>query len=152
MTSLHSARDAAFISYSQKDRRWLCMLRILLKPYERRGLIQVWDDSSLRAGQRWNEEIEHALRRARVGVLLSSPDFFASDVVTNVELPALQRAEVRGELTLFCIPVRPADPDALGLASYHWVRAPDRPLSLLRRPAQEQALVAIVRDLVTLFA
>ncbi|HWP09410.1 MAG TPA: TIR domain-containing protein [Polyangiaceae bacterium] len=148
---LDSRRDVVFISYSQEDRRWLCLLKIVLKPYLRRGLIRIWDDSAVRTGTQWKKELASALRRARVGVLLTSTDYFASDFVNNVELPALRRAAARGELTLFCVPVRPADPRALRLQSYQWARDPKRPLSRMSRPAREQALVAIVEELVALF-
>src|SRR6187399_1021211 len=80
---LDSRRDVVFISYSQEDRRWLCLLKIVLKPYLRRGLIRIWDDSAVRTGTQWKKELASALRRARVGVLLTSTDYFASDFVNN---------------------------------------------------------------------
>ncbi len=36
-----------FVSYSHKDKIWLEMLKIHLKPIEFAGLISVWDDTKI---------------------------------------------------------------------------------------------------------
>lgn len=36
-----------FISYSHKDARWLRRLRVHLKPVERAGHIELWDDTKI---------------------------------------------------------------------------------------------------------
>jgi hypothetical protein len=51
----------------------------------------------MHAGDRWKKEIEQALQRATVAILLISADFLASDFITDDELPPLLRsAEERG--------------------------------------------------------
>ncbi len=86
-----------FISYSHSDRDFLDRLIVHLKPLEREGLIDLWVDTRLRAGDRWKKEIEKALTRATVAILLVSADFLASDFITNNELPPiLRRAEEQG--------------------------------------------------------
>lgn len=86
-----------FISYSHYDRDYLDRLLVHLRPLEREGLIDLWVDTRLRAGDRWKKEIEKALSKATVAILLLSADFLASDFITDNELPPLLRnAEEKG--------------------------------------------------------
>ena len=90
-------RPHVFISYSHSDKEYLDRLLVHLKPLEKEGLIDLWVDTRLRAGDRWNKEIEDALSRATVAVLLVSADFLASDFITDNELPPILRnAEEQG--------------------------------------------------------
>ena len=90
-------KEAVFISYSHKDREYLDRLLVHLKPLEKEGLIDLWADTRLRAGDRWKKEIENALERATVAILIVSADFLASDFITENELPPILRnAESKG--------------------------------------------------------
>jgi len=90
-------RPNVFLSYSHSDRDYLDRLLIHLKPLEKEGLIDLWVDTRLRAGDRWKKEIEKALTRATVAILLVSADFLASDFITDNELPPILRnAEEKG--------------------------------------------------------
>ena len=80
-----------FICYSHNDREYLDRLLIHLKPLEKEGLIDVWADTRLRAGDQWRAEIEQVLDRASVAILLVSADFLASDFIMENELPPLLR-------------------------------------------------------------
>jgi hypothetical protein len=91
------SRPNVFISYNHSDREYLDRLLIHLKPLEKEGLIDLWVDARLRAGDRWKKEIERALGRATVAILLVSADFLASDFITENELPPiLKGAEEKG--------------------------------------------------------
>jgi len=86
-----------FISYSHHDREYLDRLLIHLKPLEREGLIDLWVDSRLRAGDRWKTEIAKALDLSTVAILVVSADFLASDFIINNELqPILRNAAEKG--------------------------------------------------------
>ena len=84
-----------FISYSHDDAKWAQRFRVLLKPLVRVRRMQLWDDTVLRAGDAWHPEIERAILRSRLALLLVSADYLASDYVMDHELPALRRHGVR---------------------------------------------------------
>ena len=89
--------NSVFVSYCHRDRAYLDRLKVHLKPLVREGEIHLWDDSRLKAGDRWQSEIGTALKSACAAILLVSPDFFASDFITTKELPPLlSKAEGEG--------------------------------------------------------
>ena len=95
--ALREKNPSVFISYAHSDREFLDRLIVHLKPLEKEGLIDLWVDTRLRAGDRWKKEIEKALQRATVAILIISADFLASDFITDNELPPLLKgAEERG--------------------------------------------------------
>src|SRR6185436_2643220 len=94
------------------------------------------------------------LARAKVGVMLVSPELAASDFIAEVEIPALVAAARRNELRLFCIPVScmvPRAIEVLELDPYQWARPPDQPLDLLGEAERNAALVKIAGALVECF-
>jgi len=98
----------------------------------------LWVDTRLRAGDRWRKEIEKALGRATVAILMVSADFLASDFITNNELPPLLKsAEERGVriLPLIVKPCRFAR-DA-SLRHFQAINDPKNSLALLPQGEQE---------------
>ncbi len=89
--------NTVFVSYSHKDAAFLDRLRTHLRPLEKQGLMDIWDDTKITAGDQWKAAIEEALGRARVVILLVSADFLASDFIVDNELPPLlAKAEADG--------------------------------------------------------
>jgi hypothetical protein len=84
-----TAVNTVFISYSHEDIKFLDRLRVHMRPLEKLGLMDLWDDWKIDAGDLWQAAIEEALGRARVAILLVSADFLASDFIVENELPPL---------------------------------------------------------------
>lgn len=128
-----------FISYSHADKEWLTRLRVHLAPLDRKGLIEVWDDSKIDAGAQWRHEIEAALTRAKAAVLLISADFLASDFIHSDELPPLLKAAEEGGTVIIAIIVSPCRiMQAEALSKLKFVNAPTEPLTALAWNAQEE--------------
>lgn len=145
-------RDQLFISYSHKDKRWLERLRIALKPLINAGL-DVWDDTRIKPGALWREEIRAALSRTKIAILLVSPHFLASDFVMSEELPSLFDAAGRDGAIVVWIPVSASLFGATKIATYQAISDPDRPLDKLRRHAEiNEHMVRIASAIKELFA
>jgi TIR domain len=144
LSSTASGQNLVFVSYSHADSKWLDRLRVHLKPLERDGVMTLWDDTRIRPGTLWREEIESALEHARVAVLLITADFLASDFITTNELPPLLKAaEERGTLILPII-VKPCRfEQTRSLARFQAVNSPSEPLISYRAARREQVFVKV---------
>lgn len=141
-------RTKVFVSYSHKDREWLERLQIHLKLLERDGLIDLWDDTKIRPGDEWREEIGNALDSAKVAVLLISPDFLASDFIAENELPPLLTAAEKDGVLILSLILRPSLFDETeSLSKFQSVNPPSEPLIKLPPGDQEEYLVKLSKTL-----
>jgi len=134
------SRSEIFISYSHQDREWLDKLKLFLKPLERNGLLQIWDDGRIRTGADWKSEIIAALSRARVGVLLISQPFLASDFIADEELPRILRAAQSEGVTIYPIVVAHSTYHRSPLSRFQAANDPQKPLESLSVPEQNKIL------------
>jgi formylglycine-generating enzyme required for sulfatase activity len=137
-------RRELFISYSHRDLKWLEQLRTHLKPLERNYNLERWDDSRIKPGDRWLEEIEQALSRAAVALLLVSPDFVASDFIDRKEMPSLLEAARNQGLEILWVPLRPISLKLFPqIEQYQAVFSPERTLADMTDVEQDRALAKI---------
>lgn len=129
-------RTDVFVSYSHADKKWLTRLQVHLKPLQRDYNINIWADTKLRGGDQWRTEIENALVRAKVAILLVSADFMGSDFIANDELPPLlQASQNEGVLIL---PVIVGDSGGFSISSLSKFQAMNNPSLPLNRMAEGQ--------------
>jgi len=73
VTNEENLRDCIFVSYVHADQgyqNWKDLLLLHLKAISSLQNIKIWDDSRIETGNKWMKEIELALRRTRVAILL----------------------------------------------------------------------------------
>jgi hypothetical protein len=141
--SMPSGRDQVFISYSHEDREWLARVQAMLKPLVRNSTISVWDDTKIKAGARWKEEIEPALGAAKVAVLLVSPNFLKSDFIAKHELPPILNAAAKDGLLIFWLLVSDCLYEETEIKDYQAAHDISKPLDSLT-PAERNAVLADV--------
>jgi hypothetical protein len=110
-----------FVSYAREDADWLRQISVMLDPEVRNRRMQLWSDTAIGTGRKWRPEIEDAIARADIALLLVSPDFLASAFIMDVELPALRERGVPWVPVL----LRPCLYGAVAeLADWQWAHDP----------------------------
>jgi tetratricopeptide (TPR) repeat protein len=96
-----------FISYSHKDEEWKDRLVSHLGVLQQEGLLNLWEDRRIAAGDDWYEEIEGALNNASVAVLMISANFLNSNFILNDEVPRLLERRKSEGIRVIPIIVKP---------------------------------------------
>lgn len=142
-TGLPPKREQVFISYSREDKQWLQRLQLAMTQHVYNNAIKPWDDTHIRPGARWREEIAKALAAAKVAVLLVSIDFLASEFIRDVEMQEFLRASESDGLTILPVIVGPSAFNKSPLAEIQTVNDPERPLMGLSKVEADAELVKI---------
>ena len=132
-------RPNVFISYSHKDEVWKDRVVAHLRVLEMEGALDVWDDRRIGAGHDWRPEIEQAIERAKIAILIVSKDFLTSKFIREQELTKILAGRTEGRLRVIpliaepCawqavsvlkgIQARPRDGRALSAGSAHQIDA-----------------------------
>jgi hypothetical protein len=133
-----------FVSYSHLDSVYLERLKVHLKPFEKKGQIDIWADTKIKAGEKWKEKINAALDVSVIAILLISADFLASDFIIDNELPPLLKAaEEKGKVILPLIvkPCRFTNDE--NLSKFQSINDPKFPLSKLNENDKEEIYVKV---------
>lgn len=145
-TNLKSKKvvKSIFVSYSHVDSIYLERLKVHLKPFEKKGQIDLWEDTKIKAGEKWKDKINSALDKSVIAILLISADFMASDFIVENELPPLLKvAEEKGKIILPVI-VKPCRfTKNENLSKFQAINDPKNPLSKLNENDREEIYVKI---------
>ena len=98
-----------FISYSHKDESLREKLGDHLSALQQEGVIDLWHDRKISAGQEWAGQISENLEEAEIILCLVSAGFLASPYCSDIELKrALERHDA-GDACVIPVILRPSD-------------------------------------------
>jgi hypothetical protein len=90
-----------FISYSHADEEYRSALTTHLSALERNGIIELWQDRSIKPGINWKNEIDQRIEEAEIVILLVSANFIESDYCYEKEMKrALERHSAEEAIVL----------------------------------------------------
>jgi len=133
-----------FISYCREDGRWLQKFRDMLDPVLRKEQFEIWDDTKITPGTKWQPEIAKAIANSKVALLLVSARFLASRFIIDYELPLLIKAREDG-LTLLWVAVSHCMYQYTDLAEDQALYDPSITLDSLSTAKLNQAMVRICK-------
>jgi hypothetical protein len=141
------APDQVFVSYSHKDKKFLDAFAVHLKPYVRSSSISYWSDKQISPGSKWLGEIQAALGRAKVAVLLVSPSFFASEFIHEHELGPLLKGAAENRVKILWVLIRACSYNETVLKDLQAVVAPPaKPLAQMKAE-RDGAWVSICEEI-----
>jgi hypothetical protein len=132
------------VSYAHNDdKRWIDELLTQLSWLQRQHNVQFWSDREIDPGSKWHDAIQQALDRAKVAILLVSPDFLASSYIASNELPKMLHAAENDGMTIFWIPIRHSAYQRSAIVGFQSALNPSKPLISMSTSARDQAWVEI---------
>ena len=110
-------KPLVFVSYSHRDEVEKEQLVTHLQVLANAGKIELWWDDQIGGGANWRAEIEQAISRAGIAILLVSANFLNSRFINDEEVPALLRRRQREGLTVFPVIAKPC-----GWKHFDWLQ------------------------------
>ena len=111
--------------------------------------IDYWDDTKLKGGDKWKIEIEKAIAKANVAILLVSTDFLASDFISTDELPPLLRKAEEDGTRILPLIVSPCAFTMSEIGDFQDINNPEKTLADLGsdEAAIERAYLELVKSI-----
>jgi hypothetical protein len=98
--------QTVFIAYARADWKWLEKTSTQLRVLEPSMDISVWSDKEIGGGDEWLVNIEEAISRASLAILLISARFLTSDFILRKEVPDLLARKSKDDLPILLILIR----------------------------------------------
>ncbi len=147
------AAPRVFISYSHDDANWKDRVVKQLGVLQLEGLLSVWDDHQINAGDDWLPAIEGAIESCSVALLLIFANFLTSNFIRSKEVPALLQRRKQEGVRVIPVILMPCPWNRVGwLGSIQARPNYDKPLSGMSEHAAETALAALAEEIADLLA
>ena len=141
------ARTKVFISYAHKDDRWRERVVEQRGVLAKQGLLDVWDDRKIGAGDAWFDQIQEHMRSAKVAILLISPSFLTSDFILTHEVPKLFDRHAESGMHIYPLLIRPCPWQEVAWLARMQIRPPEaKALSSYRGAMIEEVLASVARE------
>ena len=138
-------RDQVFISYSHQDAKWCEALMKYLDPLRKSHTIKAWIDKDILPGSDWNQEINNALQRMKVAILLASPPFFNSTFILEHELPYILDCYQNGDCIVIWVAVSAHTYEFTPLEPIQAIHPYVEPLDRMSETEAQDVMLKIVR-------
>lgn len=122
-------------------------LRVHLAPLSQRFDFGVWSDMNIAGGDSWEAEIDAAIRKASIALVLVSADYLASKWISNRELPRLLERVEKDEIRIIPVILRPSAWAHTPLAYFQAFPRDGKPLSTLSLAERDRAWVELYKVL-----
>ncbi|WP_433836275.1 toll/interleukin-1 receptor domain-containing protein [Flavobacterium anhuiense] len=138
-------RTKVFVSYSHADSEFLDDIKRHFKPFLKN--IEFWDDTHIKPGQKWQDEIKKNIESCKVAILLVSTDFLGSEFISAHEIPPLLKAAEENGATILTVILKPCLIEEFkDLNQYQFVNPPSKPVIKLDYAEKEELYVNLVRQ------
>ena len=145
-------RDQIFISYSHLDKQYQQRLRKHLASFERDNLINLWTDDKARPGDTLDLEIENAINKTAIAILLVSANFTGSDYIAEKELPKFIKAWEKNNVRIMPVMVRPCSiKNQRVLSKLKFVNDLDKPISSMTENDQEEIWARLADEIFDIY-
>ena len=119
---------------------------------EAEGLVSLCEDSQLRVGERWYQQLNEMMLGARLGLLLVSATFLTSKFVREEEIPRLFDRHEEGGMKIYPLLVQPCPWERVAWLAKLELRPQDskrrvKALSAFDGSARKQKLVDIANEI-----
>jgi len=137
-----------FICYAYEDFEVVDGLKKHLLILEKKGLLQIWLDGVILAGEHWDEAIKNQLEQAEIILLFISVDFINSDYIESSVLQAALQRHREGRATLIPIIVRPCHwAEYFDLGQFQALPSKARPILSSHFPNRDEAFKEISQSI-----
>jgi hypothetical protein len=141
-----SAPLRVFLSYSHVDKELSVRVITHLSALVRDGLIVIWFDRDIPAGQKWRAEIDAALESADIFLALVSADFVASDYCYELEFERALELNEQGRCRIIPVNLRTCDWPAF-LREFQALPSFDQAIASMPDPTEGLSTLAhMIRD------
>jgi hypothetical protein len=142
------ARTKIFISYSHEDERWRKRVVGHLAVLAMEGIIDLWDDRKLGAGEDWLARIHEQMLEARIAFLLVSSAFLTSKFIREKEVPSLFDQHEQGGMTIYPLLVKPCPWQEVGWLARMQLRPREgKPVASYKGAKVDEVLVEVAREI-----
>ncbi|WP_437520068.1 protein kinase [Sorangium sp. So ce726] len=141
------------ISFAPEDRDLKDQLIQHLQVLERFAGLKLWEADRIRPGDTTLQAFDAALDQADVALMLISPDFLASDLLQDVEVPKLFQRHEQGGLKVIPVLLRSCCWEAHPwLGTLNPLPTSDEAIASFEGDRRDRALTEVVREIVGLAA
>jgi len=137
----------AFVSYSKKDIESLGHLKKHLSALVTAGSIELWDDSQIPPGEKWDDSIKSAIEEAKIIFVLLSADLLDNEYVWKEEIPHAMRRHKMGDAIIIPIKLRACNWDATELSKIQGLPFKDTYIQNEEERIRDQIWLEVVKGI-----